>query len=93
MDNQLVIFLLQLTVMRESTLMKRVRNVNFVEMEHTKMSQDPKAASHVEPQASSPCRQAAQAARIVNVGGNYTVYYKIYMKLFTCVSPIHSLTY
>lgn len=93
MDNQLVIFLLQLTVMRESTLMKRVRNVNFVEMEHTKMSQDPKAASHVESQASSPCGQAAQAARIVNVGGNYTVYYKIYMKLFTCVSPIHSLTY
>lgn len=55
MDNQqLVIFLLQLTVMQENTLIQRARNVNFVQMEHTKISQDRKTASHVEPQATSP---------------------------------------
>lgn len=61
--------------MPESTLMHWVRNVNFVQMEHTKISQNLTAASHVEPQATSPCREAAQAARSVNVGGNYMIKY------------------
>lgn len=71
MDNQqLVIFLSQLTVMLDSTLIKRVRNVNFVQMEHTKISQDRKTASHVVPQATSPIVEAAQAYQSVNVCEN-----------------------
>lgn len=76
MDNQqLVIFLLQLTVMLESTLIKRFRIVNFVQMEHTKISQDRKTASHVEPQATSPSVWAAQAYQIVNVCIKILIYY------------------
>lgn len=71
MDNQqLVIFLSQLTVMLDSTSIKRVRNVNFAQMEHTKISQDRKTASHVELQATSPIVEAAQAYQSVNVCEN-----------------------